>query len=137
MKIVRILSLLLSAWILAANVSGAETDHKKHGAGRASQSKGKLVSVTEKDAAWLAKAREAYPLKTCIASGDALGSMGENAEFIYREEGKPDRLVVFCCKGCDEDFMADPAKHLAKIDAAAKGKADGPKSNQHGHKGHH
>lgn len=81
---------------------------------------GKLVKLTEKDAAWAAKARAAYPLKVCLTSDEKLGSMGDNAEYIYREEGKPDRLVVFCCDGCEEDFMKEPAKYLAKLDAAAK-----------------
>jgi hypothetical protein len=25
--------------------------------------------------------------------------MGKSPEYIYREEGNPDRLVVFCCDG--------------------------------------
>ena len=48
--------------------------------------------------------------------------MGDNAEFIQREKGKPDRLLVFCCAGREEDFMKEPAKHLPKPDAAAKQK---------------
>lgn len=85
-------------------------------------SAGQLVKVTEHDAAWAAKARAAYPLSVCVASGEKLGAMGENAEFIYREKGRPDRLIVFCCGGCEDDFKQDPAKHLAKLDAAAKSK---------------
>jgi hypothetical protein len=45
--------------------------------------------------------------------------MGKPAEYIYRAEGQTDRLVMFCCSGCEEDFMKAPAAHLAKIDAAA------------------
>jgi hypothetical protein len=44
----------------------------------------------------------------------------KNAEFIYREAGKPDWLVMFCCDGCEEDFMKEPAKYLAKLAVAAK-----------------
>lgn len=84
---------------------------------------GVLVKLTEKDAAWAAKQRAAYPLKVCLTSDEKLGSMGDNAELIYREEGKPDRLLIFCCDGCGDDFAKDPAKYLAKLDAAAKEKS--------------
>src|SRR6266542_3209158 len=60
---------------------------------------GQLVPVTEKDAAWLAKAKAEYPTNMCVVSDDKLGSdMGKPADFIYRQEGKADRLVSFCCK---------------------------------------
>jgi hypothetical protein len=49
--------LLLSAGVSVAHLASAETGHKKHDADHAAHAKGKLVSVTEKDAAWLAKAR--------------------------------------------------------------------------------
>jgi hypothetical protein len=90
-----------------------------------------LLPVTDQtDAAWLAKARADYPLKSCPVSGDKFEggeTMGPPREFIYREAGKPDRLVRFCCKGCVKDFNKDPAKYLKIIDdaAAAKGKAAG------------
>lgn len=76
------------------------------------------------DAEWLAKARAAYPLTTCVVSGDKLGGdMGDAIDHVYKQEGKPDRLVRFCCKDCIADFKKDPAKYLAKIDeAAAKAK---------------
>jgi len=85
----------------------------------ASASSGKLIRVSEKDAAWAANARKTYPLQVCVVSDEKLGSMGKPAEYIYRAEGQPDRLVMFCCSGCEEDFMKAPAEHLAKIDAAA------------------
>ena len=31
-----------------------------------------------------------------------------------------DRLLIFCCDGCEEDFMKDTAKYLAVLDAAAE-----------------
>ena len=92
----------------------------------ASASSGKLIRVSEKDAAWAANARKTYPLKVCVVSDEKLGSMGKPAEYIYRAEGQPDRLVMFCCSGCEEDFMKAPAEHLAKIDAAAKSKPAAP-----------
>jgi hypothetical protein len=45
--------------------------------------------------------------------------MGEPIDFIYKKEGQPDRLVKFCCKQCIGKFKRDPAKYLAKLDAAA------------------
>jgi hypothetical protein len=79
---------------------------------------GKLIRVTEKDATWVAQARKNYPLEVCVVSEEKLGSMGKSPEYIYRVDGQPDRLVVFCCSGCDEDFLKDAPAHLAKIDAA-------------------
>lgn len=60
----------------------------------------------------------AYPLTTCIVSDEALGDMGEAIEYTYKQEGKPDRVVKLCCKGCVRSFKKDPAKYLAKLDAA-------------------
>ena len=75
------------------------------------------------DAAWLAKAKADYPLKTCVVSKEDLGGEGEAIDFVYKQEGKPDRLVRFCCEDCRKDFDKDPAKYLKKIDeAAAKAK---------------
>lgn len=84
---------------------------------------GQLVRVTEKEAAWAARERASYPLEVCVTSDEKLGSMGKAAEYIYRTEGQVDRLVLFCCAGCEEDFAKEPAKYLAKIDSAAKAKA--------------
>ena len=68
-----------------------------------------------------------YPLTTCVVSGDKLeGDMGAPFDYIYKQDGKPDRLVRFCCKNCVKDFQKDPAKYLKMIDdaAAAKAKAE-------------
>ncbi len=61
----------------------------------------------------------AYPLTTCVVSGEPLGSMGKPFDYVHKEEGKPDRLVKFCCRMCVGQFKKDPAKHLAKLDAAS------------------
>ena len=76
------------------------------------------------DAAWLAKAKAEYPLKTCVVSEEEIGgTMGEGFDYIYQHEGKPDRLVRFCCKNCKKDFNKDTVLYLTKIDeAAAKAK---------------
>lgn len=66
----------------------------------------------------------AYPLGTCVVSGEKLGEMGKPIDYTHKEEGKSDRLVRFCCKMCVGKFKKDPAKYLKLIDdaASAKGK---------------
>ena len=124
--------------LIVAAPAFAQHDHAAASAkGQPDAKAGQLIKVTEKDAAWAAKERATYPLDVCVSSGEKLGSMGKAPEYIYRVDGKPDRLVVFCCGGCDEDFLKDPAKHLAKIDAAKAGKAGGSGGAKDAHKGKH
>jgi YHS domain-containing protein len=59
----------------------------------------------------------AYPLDTCVVSGEKLGTMGE--PFVFMHEGQEVRL---CCPKCRKEFDSDPAKYLAKIEEAKKGK---------------
>lgn len=66
-----------------------------------------------------AQSADAYPLSTCVVSGEKLGEMGPAVDYIHKEEGKPDRLVRFCCKNCIKKFTKDPAKYLKQIDEAA------------------
>lgn len=82
---------------------------------------------------WLAKQKAAYPLDTCVVSGDKLdgGSMGAPIDYVYKEDGKPDRLVRFCCKSCIKDFKKEPAKYLKTIDDAATAKKSGPEHHHH------
>ena len=80
-------------------------------------------AATKTDAEIINAARASYPLKTCLVSNEPLGSMGEAAGYIHRAAGKPDRVVFFCCEGCSDDFKADPAKFLKKVDEAAAKKA--------------
>lgn len=61
----------------------------------------------------------AYPLTTCVVSGEKLGEMGDTITYIYKEAGKPDRTVLLCCKMCVKKFQKDPAKYLSLLDAAA------------------
>ena len=134
----RLYSLVLSSAFLVAVPAFAQSAQQP--AAQSAAKTGKLVAVAEKDAAWAAKARKEYPLDVCLTSDEKLGSMGKSPEYIYRVEGKPDRLVVFCCDGCEGDFMKDPGKYLAKIDTAkSKGRAGAaPKGDEKNpHKGHH
>jgi len=63
-----------------------------------------------------------YPLKTCVVTGEKLGGdMGAPYIFFYKDPKNPNdpgREVRLCCKGCLDDFKADPAKYLKKLDEA-------------------
>ncbi|MBL9202006.1 MAG: hypothetical protein JNL39_15960 [Opitutaceae bacterium] len=85
-----ILTALLSAFIVATAVA-AESKKKKQA--------------------------DAYPLTTCVVAGDPLGA-NDYVTYVHKEAGKPDRTVRFCCDGCIDDFKKEPAKFLAKLDAA-------------------
>jgi YHS domain-containing protein len=52
-----------------------------------------------------------YPIDTCIVAGGKLGSMGEPVNFVYNN-----RLIRFCCAGCEKGFKDDPAKYLKALD---------------------
>lgn len=65
------------------------------------------------DEAMIEQQRAAYPLKTCIISGEELGGMGEPVEKLYMN-----RLIRFCCKMCVPKFDKNPSACLAKLDAA-------------------
>jgi hypothetical protein len=60
---------------------------------------------------------DTYPLKTCVVSGEDLGSMGDPVVVWHKVDGQPDREVRFCCKRCVGRFEADPEQYLAKLDA--------------------
>lgn len=125
MKILATFSLLTASatFFLAAPAVAQHGGHSSHDSAAAAPAKGELVKVSQVDAAWLADARKAYALESCVVSDEKLGSMGDATEWVYRAKGQADRLVKFCCDGCLEDFLADPAAGLAKIDAAAKANA--------------
>lgn len=81
-----------------------------------------------------AAAKTAYPLATCVVSGDKLeegGPMGGPVDYLYKVNGKPDRLIRFCCKDCVKDFEKEPAKFLAKLDEAAAAKAKPAPEHKH------
>ena len=114
-------SILLSAMLVLAGPAFAQSAKEKNAA-----------PPTESEV--IAKARAEYPMKTCIVSDENLGSMGEAIPFVHHVAGKPDRVVFFCCEGCIDDFKADPAKYLKKLDDAAKKPATGKKGATKGAK---
>lgn len=90
----------------------------------AATDQGTLVSAKDAPADWLTKAKAAYPANFCVVSEDKLGGdMGPPVDYVYKAEGKPDRLVRFCCKDCVKDFSKDPEKYLGALDKAAANKA--------------
>ncbi|HVU18356.1 MAG TPA: hypothetical protein VHD32_15740 [Candidatus Didemnitutus sp.] len=124
MQILRSLSIAAALFGAAVTASTAFA-HEGH-------NKGQLVPVTEKDAAWVAKAKAEYPTTACIVSEDKLGGdMGKPVDFIYRTEGKPDRLISFCCKDCVKDFNKDPEKYLKILDGAAKKEGEAHAEHKH------
>lgn len=64
------------------------------------------------DEAIIAAQLPGYPLDRCLVGGP-LGSMGEPVNFVYMN-----RLVRFCCDNCRPRLVAEPAKYIAKLDAA-------------------
>jgi len=94
-------------------------------AGTDSSSSGCCASETAP--AKVTTAQTGYSLNICVVSGEKLGEMGAPVDYIYKEEGKPDRLVRLCCKMCVPKFKKDPAKYLKLIDDAANEKAMGEK----------
>lgn len=64
---------------------------------------------------------ERYPLDTCLISGEKLDDTAINVV-------ANNRLLRFCCSKCATEFEKEPAKYLAKLDAAviAKQSADYP-----------
>ncbi len=53
-----------------------------------------------------------YPMDNCPVGGP-LGSMGDPVNFIYMN-----RLVRFCCAGCEKSLVNEPTKYMPKLDAA-------------------
>ena len=68
-----------------------------------------------------------YTLKTCLVSGEELGSMGKPHVFVYKGQE-----VKLCCKSCLKDFQKKPAKFTKALSTltSAKPHAD------HDHAGH-
>lgn len=73
-----------------------------------------LMAIADEPVQPAAEAADYYPFKTCIISGEPLGSMGDPVS--YRLENG--REVRFCCAGCTEDFEKAPDKYMLQIDNA-------------------
>ena len=68
--------------------------------------------IAKLDVAVIAQGSESYPFKVCMISGERLGgSRGKAFEKVVAN-----RLVKFCCAGCETMFNANPAKYLHMLD---------------------
>ena len=59
----------------------------------------------------------AYPLQTCVISGEKLGEMGK--PYVFESNG---HQVQLCCDHCKAKFDKDPEKYLKEIEDASKAK---------------
>ena len=85
-------------------------------AGAISDASNQMVSKVEQmsDEAIIATQSAVYPLKKCVVSGEALGSMGESVNYLH--EGT---LIKICCDHCKPDLEKDPAKFVDMVKTAA------------------
>lgn len=77
-----------------------------------------------------AAAKDTYPLKTCVVSGDELDSMGDVVKYTYKDAAGGEREIRFCCKKCIKKFTANPDKYLKILDEAAAKAAAAPKEEK-------
>lgn len=56
---------------------------------------------------------KAYPLKTCVVSGEKLGEMG--SPYVLTNSN---REIKLCCKSCLKKFNKDEAGYVKKLEAA-------------------
>jgi hypothetical protein len=79
---------------------------------------GHTLAADSSDANKKSSKAKAYPLTTCVVSGEKLGGdMGE--AYVFTHEG---REIKLCCKSCLKDFKKEPAKYVKKLEQAEKGK---------------
>ena len=79
-----------------------------------------LVAVALVSHAADAKKPKPYTLDFCVVSDEKIGSDSGMEPHVFVHEG---REIKLCCKPCLKDFKKDPAKYVAKIEAAEKKKA--------------
>lgn len=87
--------------------------------------KGCVKTFTKNPAAVVAKLDEAvkeaqrkdYPIEICPVSDEKLGGMGEPTEIVAGN-----RLVRFCCAGCEGEFYKNPGEIIGMLDEAWKAK---------------
>ena len=64
-----------------------------------------------------------YPLTGCLVTDEKFDSKSKPVEYIHKQAGKPDRVILLCCEDCVKDFQQEPAKYLKKLDDAVAAKA--------------
>lgn len=91
-----------------------------------------LVAVPALGAEEGAQKERPYPLTTCVVSGEDLGSMDD--AIIIQHEGREVRL---CCRNCVRKFQKDPARYMAKLDAARSAVVGESDQEDHASEHHH
>ncbi|WP_367870610.1 YHS domain-containing protein [Luteolibacter sp. Populi] len=56
---------------------------------------------------------QAYPLKTCLVTGDGLDDMDERVTTVYMGQ-----TFEFCCKPCLKKFNKNPGKYVKALEKA-------------------
>lgn len=80
-----------------------------------------IGSTFAADAAAPAAAAKAYPIDTCLVSGEKIPAKDAPAVTVDGQEYK------FCCEKCVAKFKADPKAYAAKLAEAVKAeKKDAP-----------
>ena len=72
-------------------------------------------AATPPAAAPAAAPKAAYPLTTCVVSGDTLGKMGDPVVIV--RDGVE---IHLCCNDCIKEIDKDPKKYESMVTAAAK-----------------
>lgn len=92
---------------------------------------GKFLAVLDK--AVIAQQGKDYVLKECPVSAEEYGGvMGKPVDIVVAG-----RLIRVCCKDCTGDVEKEPAKFVARVDAARKGMMEKDGGHKKGHdKGH-
>ena len=89
------------------------------------------IQPTSQPAASTAPVADDYPIDFCVVSGDKLNALGD--PIVPQHEG---REIRFCCDSCIRTFNRDPAKYLAKLDAAVAEQGAEAASDNHDHGDH-
>ncbi len=105
---------LFIAALLSAGSVTALADEHAHPAPATQAQTQPATQPSNEEASTIGYTPAAYPLTTCVVSGEKLDVMGE--PYVIEVDG---REVQLCCKGCEDKVRADPTSYLEKIDQAA------------------
>lgn len=92
-----------------AEQAGHDNDVTESVAGKIAETAG-AMAVIEKPTEEQLKGTKEYTLKTCIVSGEELGSMGDPLVMLVGNQ-----QVKLCCDHCVPDLKKDTAKLMAKL----------------------
>ena len=94
-----------SALLLAAVFAFASCATKPAATADAAASKATSKKVAKKE-----PKPKAYPLKTCLVTGDGLDDMDERVSTVYMGQ-----TFEFCCKPCVKKFNRNPQKYVKAL----------------------